>query len=377
MTKLEVTRPGCPSPVECRGCQRRARCTGHGAQAGGTGQHPTHSAQRHTHTTPPVIRNMQQQPITHGWGPARRTLTHRQRAARWRRTQPGHARGPAHKGCNTAAPHRRGGRWGPQDVVPCSRPPTHPHLRGAWAWVAANPVVVWSVPLHTSQPPVLAAQGKQPPDHPTLPLPARRPAGQQAVAVLLLQQLAAGLMLKDCTKQRLTWAGEGRLHAPARQPRPRLRIGGGQGAARQPHGCPPSPHRSCTVWEVTKHAQMLSQPQHQRRTSTADSRQEAATSCPGPCPRTPDHQPPPPGRQQAQDQRPAPPPSPRASRPTPANASCHALPLYTTTPTAACGQRRPPSATPCVKTAARAAAGAPRRAAPGRRRRSQLLSWTC
>jgi hypothetical protein len=55
---------------------------------------------------------------------------HRQRAARWRRTQPGHARGPAHKGCNTAAPHRRGGRWGPQGVLsPAAAHPPNPTCR--------------------------------------------------------------------------------------------------------------------------------------------------------------------------------------------------------------------------------------------------------
>lgn len=177
MTKLEVTRPGCPSPVECRGCQRRARCTGRGAHAGGTGQRPTHSAQRHTHTTPPSHKE-HAATANHTRVGACAPHSHTQTKGR---PLEAHATGPRQGASTQGLQYRRapqeGRQVGPTGcVVPCSRPPTQPHLQGAWAWVAANPVVVWSVPLHTSQPPVLAAQGKQPPDHAALPLPARRPA---------------------------------------------------------------------------------------------------------------------------------------------------------------------------------------------------------
>lgn len=268
---------------------------------------------------------MQTQPITHGWGPARRTLT-----------------------------HRRG----------------HP-------LVSPSP--------HTSHPLSWAAQEAHHPHPCPHPSPPRaRSAAVHMLAVLLCSRswpLVAAAGLHETAPH---MGGRGKAACLRRPPLPRMRGQGGTASISME--CPP-PHIApvrCGRCQNTRRC--LPSRSHQRsHTSTQPTpgRRQAATSCPGPCPRAPHrhlacrHT----GLAAHPGLCPRPHPGPQpAIHPLPANASCHALPLYNTTPTAA-------PAAPHTQPQGRATSprpgpagtmqGGPSAPAAGLPAKHQVLSWTC
>jgi hypothetical protein len=222
MTKLQVTRVP-PPPVECEGAVSAGqRCTGPGAHTG------TH----HTSPSPSQIRNMQTQPITHGWG--------------------------------ACAPHSHT-QTGNHPLVSPS-----PHTSHPLSWAA------------------LEAHHPHPCPHPTPPQ--ARSAAAHALAVLLCSSrswpLVAAAGLHETAPH---MGGRGKAACLRRPPLPRMRgQGGGASVSME---CPP-PHIApvrCGRCQNTRRC--LPSRSHQRsHTSTqptpqaGDRLQQAAQ---GPCPRAP------------------------------------------------------------------------------------------